>query len=73
METRTASVRLRVVGDDVRLANGHLVAKGDYEGYVDSAGDPEHMTAVQIVIGGISSMDSEVLRFVKSGEIEIIA
>ncbi len=76
MSTTTAEVRLRVVTDNVRLSNEEPVAKGEYAGYIDWRHEPDDsssMIAVQIIIDGIPSMPSEVLRYVKSGDIEIVA
>jgi hypothetical protein len=85
MNSTTESVRLRVVTSNVRLPNVSVsVPKGEYEGHIDWQNECEsdgHMTAVQLMIDqdrlakmgrsdGIPSMQREVLKYLKSGDIE---
>jgi hypothetical protein len=78
-------VRLRVVTDKVTLSRiSAPVPKGEYDGYIDwqngAAGEGQ-MTAVQLILDpavlaqmgtleGIHSMQCEVLRYLKQGDIE---
>jgi hypothetical protein len=78
-------VRLRVVTDKVKLSNISVpVPKGEYGGYIDwqnGADGERHMIKVQLMIGrdalaqmgrgeDIPSMQCEVLRYLKQGDIE---
>jgi hypothetical protein len=84
MGAQTQNVRLLVISDRVQLPNVfNAVPCGEYDGYADwqTMDDCErHMTAVRVMIdeeglgrmgksGGIPSMDREVLRYLKAGDI----
>lgn len=72
--SRTRSVRLRVVSNNVFLSGmQHPVSRGEYDGHIDWAG-PEnepHMASVQLMLDGVPSMQCEVLRYLKSGDIRV--
>ena len=85
MSERPEHVRLRVVTNKVKLSNISVpVPKGEYDGYADwqnGADGERHMTAVQLMIDpaalaqmgwreDIPSMQCEVLRYLKQGDIE---
>lgn len=78
-------VRLRVVTNNVKLSNISVpVPKGEYDAYADwqnGADGKRHITSVQIMIHpaalaqmgrreDIPSMQCEVLRYLKQGDIE---
>jgi hypothetical protein len=83
---RTASVRLRVISNNVRLPNvSEAVPLGEYEGHIDWTGpaDDPHMKAAQLILdqkaasqmgkaADIPSMSCEVLRYLKSGDIVVL-
>jgi hypothetical protein len=77
--------RLRVVTDKVQLSNVSVpVPKGEYDGYIDwhsGMDGKRYMTAVQLMIDrdalaqmgrskAIASMQCEVLRYLRHGDIE---
>ncbi len=85
MSERPEQVRVRVVTDNVILSKiSAPVPKGEYDGYIDwqnAANGERHMTAVELILDpaalagmghpeGIPSMQCEVLRYLKQGDIE---